>query len=67
MGQKTISLSNQKNPLPTNDWDIEENDNEEIKLLHFKWVSIDELKELDLKPTAIKKLLVDKKVMNLII
>lgn len=50
-----------KDLLPTNDWDVEENDKGEIKLLHFKWVTIDELKELDLKPTAIKKLLVDNK------
>lgn len=50
-----------RNPLPTTDWDIEENDNGKIKLLHFKWVSIDELKELDLKPKAIKKLLIDNK------
>lgn len=47
--------------LPNNNWDIEENDNGELKLLHFKWVSIDELKDLDLKPTAIKKLLVENK------
>lgn len=50
-----------KKTLPTTDWDIEENDKGEIKLLHFKWVTIDELKELDLKPTAIKRLLVDNK------
>ena len=50
-----------KELLPTKNWDVEENDKGEIKLLHFKWVSLDELKELDLKPTAIKKLLVDNK------
>lgn len=50
-----------KKLLPTNDWNIEENDNGKIKLLHFRWVNIDELKELDLKPTTIKKLLVDNK------
>ena len=50
-----------KTPLPTENWDIEENDNGEIKLLHFKWVSREELKKLDLKPTSIKKLLVDNK------
>lgn len=47
--------------LPNNNWDIKENDNGELKLLHFKWVSIDELKDLDLKSTAIKKLLVENK------
>ena len=50
-----------KTPLPNNNWEIEENDNGKIKLLHFKWVSKNELKELDLKPTTIKKLLVDNK------
>lgn len=47
--------------LPTENWDIEENDKGEIKLLHFKWVSIEELEKLDLKPTSIKKLLLDSK------
>ena len=50
-----------KNPLPSNDWDIEENDNGKKRILHFKWVNRDELKELDLKPTTIKKLLVENK------
>lgn len=50
-----------KNKLSANNWDIEENDNGEMKLLHFKWVSREELKELDLKPTTIKKLLVENK------
>lgn len=51
-----------KNPLTSNDWDIEEDDNGEKKILHFKWVSREELKNLDLKPTRIKELLVDNKI-----
>lgn len=50
-----------QNSLPSKDWDIEENDNGEIKLFHFKWVSKEELKKLELKPIAIKKLLLDNK------
>lgn len=46
----------------SNDWDIEEDDNGEKKILHFKWVSREELKNLDLKPTRIKELLVDNKI-----
>ena len=51
-----------KGTLPNEGWDVEENDNGEIKLLHFKWASKEELEKLDLKPTTIKKLLVDNKV-----
>lgn len=51
-----------KTPLPVENWDIEENDNGETKILYFKWVTKEELRELDLKPTSIKKLLVDNKI-----
>lgn len=48
-------------PLPNKDWDVEENDNGEKKLLHFKWVTKEELKKIDLKPTSIKKILMNNK------
>lgn len=51
-----------KTKLSVENWDIEEEDNGEIKTLRFKWVTREELRELDLKPTSIKKLLVDNKI-----
>lgn len=51
-----------KEPLSSKDWDVEENDNGEKKILHLKWVSREELKKLDLKPVAIKKLLLNNKI-----
>lgn len=51
-----------KDVLPSKDWEVEENDDRELKLLHFKWVSIEELRNLDLKPVAIKKLLIENKI-----
>lgn len=54
-------IAKPQKPLPANDWNIEENDKGELKLLQFKWVTKDELKKLDLKPTSIKNLIVEGK------
>lgn len=48
--------------LPSNDWAQKENDNGQEKILHFKWVTLDELKNIDLKPSVIKKLLINNKI-----
>lgn len=40
-----------------------ENDKGEEKLLEFKWVTVDELKEIDLKPANIKELLINGKYL----
>ena len=36
-------------------WRVKENDGDKIKILNFKFMTIDEIKEIDLKPTSIKK------------
>lgn len=36
-----------------------ENDKGEEKLLHFKWVTLEELKDIDLRPSTIKDILIN--------
>lgn len=50
-----------KEKLEINNWSIEENDKGVLKTLHFKWVTLEELKEIDLRPVTIKNLLIDEK------
>ena len=54
-----------KEELPHNNWNQNENDNGQEKSLKFKWVTKEELKEIDLKPKAIKELLIDNKINEL--
>ena len=51
-----------KDKLNNKDWDITENDNGKIITSHFIWVTNEELKELDLKPSTIKELLINNKI-----
>lgn len=50
-----------QNPLPQKSWETEENDKGVLKHLQFKWVTRDELKEIELKPVTIKNLIADNK------
>lgn len=45
--------------LPVRDYECIENDKGEEKLLEFKWVTIQELVNIDLKPANIKELLIN--------
>ena len=54
-----------KKRLNSNNWDIVEDDKGEKKLLHFIWVTKDELKKIDLKPTSIKKIIVEEQFDNI--
>ncbi len=46
-----------KEELPSKDYSVEENDKGIMKHLEFKWVTKEELKDIDFRPTAIKNLL----------
>ena len=48
-----------KYELEMKDYEIMENDKGEEKLLEFKWVTSDELKNIDLRPSNIRDLLVN--------
>ena len=54
------------NDLSNNSWNYLENDKGEEKLLHFKWVTSEELKMLDFRPQNIKNILVNNKTNELI-
>lgn len=53
-----------KSRLQINDYERIENDKGEEKLLEFKWVTIEELINIDLRPNSIKKLLITGKYNN---
>ena len=48
--------------LPNKDWVKQENDKGELKELHFKWVSLQELKDVNIYPVDIKNLILQKKL-----
>ena len=41
------------------DYEIMENDKGEEKLLEFKWVTLEELREIDLRPKNIRDMIVN--------
>lgn|SRR5574344_596174 len=47
--------------LPDKEWTVTEEDKDDIKIFHYKWVTRKKLESIDLKPTSIKKLMVDNK------
>lgn len=51
--------------IETIDREVIENDHGEKKHLFIKWVSIDELKKIDLKPLTVKELMVTNKLEGL--
>lgn len=53
-----------KTKLPKLDWQVEEKDGDEIKVLNFKWFTSDEIKKIELRPGTIKDLLINKKYKN---
>lgn len=46
-------------PLPMKNYERIENDKGEDKLLEFKWVTSDELKDIDLRPNNIRNMLIN--------
>ena len=47
--------------IKLNNWAIQENDDGKIMKYNFYWLSIDEIKDIDLKPTVIKELIINNK------
>mgnify|MGYP003292303475 CR=1 FL=1 len=45
--------------LDTNDYSVEENDKGEMKHLDYKWVTKEQLKDIDFRPVVIKDLMVN--------
>ena len=54
-------LINPESELNNNNWSVQENDDGRIFNYNFYWFSIDEIKNIDLKPTAIKELIINNK------
>ncbi len=52
-------LLKSKNELPTKDFSVEEIDKGEKKKHDFKWVTFDELKQIDLRPVALKDVIIN--------
>lgn len=50
-----------KMKLPKLDWKVEDKDGNEVKVSNFKWITIGEMKNIDLRPKIIKDLLTNKK------
>lgn len=50
------------NKLPSNNWQVVEEDSGETKTLDFIWLTKEEIIKLDLKPVKIKQLIVDDKI-----
>ena len=50
-------LLNPKRKVKTEEFSLEENDNGKIRVHDFKWVTIDELEQIDVRPAEIKKCL----------
>lgn len=46
--------------MPIEDYVVEENDKGVMKTLTFKWATREQLKDIDLRPTRIKQLIIDK-------
>ena len=57
-------IINIKSELEMKDYERIENDKGEKKLLKFKWVTSEELKGIDLRPSSIKNMLIDEKYFN---
>lgn len=53
-----------KQQLPMQDCEKIENDKGEEKLLNFKWVTLEELKEIDLRPSNIKDMLINEEYLK---
>lgn len=51
-------------PLPMKNYERIENDKGEDKLLEFKWVTSDELKDIDLRPNNIRDMLINEKYFS---
>ena len=54
-------LINPESELNNNNWSVQENDDGRIFNYNFYWLSTDEIKNIDLKPTAIKELIINNK------
>ena len=50
-------LLNPKQPVLAQDFDFEEDDNGKIRHHQFRWVTIDELKQMDVRPNDLKAVL----------
>ena len=48
--------------LPKQDWDKQENDKGVLKSLHFRWVNLEQLKDVTIYPIDIKNLILQKKL-----
>ena len=48
--------------LPEDNWQITEKDGDEEKILNYYWMTKEQISEIDLKPTSIKKIIVDNKI-----
>ncbi len=53
-----------KQQLQMQDCEKIENDKGEEKLLHFKWVTLEEIKEIDLRPSNIKDMLINEEYLK---
>ena len=53
-----------KQQLQMPDCEKIENDKGEEKLLHFKWVTLEEIKEIDLRPSNIKDMLINEEYLK---
>ena len=47
--------------IKLDNWSVQENDDGKIMKYNFYWLSVDEIKDIDLKPTAIKELIINNK------
>ena len=54
-------LINPESELNNNNWSVQENDDGRIFNYNFYWLSTDEIKNIDLKPTVIKELIINNK------
>ena len=50
---------NPKDKIPMKDWEIMENDKGSIHELHFQWVTIEQIKNIDLRPYNVKNLIIN--------
>ena len=53
-----------KQQLQMKDYERIENDNGEDKLLEFKWVTSEKLKDIDLRPTNIRDILINEEYLK---
>ena len=47
--------------LPKLDWKVKDKDGNKVKVLKFKWVTLAEIKDIDLRPKIIKDILINRK------